>query len=338
MRQELELRDLARDRGLRVVGVARDLNVSATRVPPWRRKELGHWLHERAPDFDVILVPTGGGGQWTASTLLRRLRNPALMGLRVVEDKDAGARRSRILRDADGRPVRVADPIFTEDEWRALQAALDSRSTSQPRRGPFGATPYLGVLVCGECGTNMTVQRTAAGGRTYAYLRCRSCPSGGPGAPDPDAVYRALRARIVAALGTQPVRRRQYVRGVAGPRQTGPRWDITASGETFGRRWEREGQEAMAADLRRAGVVCRVSRTRIPGTRAPKVELELGLPPRRRGAADRQAGRLPAPGPLTHAAPSSMGRGRRGRRCYLFTTVSGSSFLPVGPTWMSTPS
>ncbi|AXE27740.1 recombinase family protein [Streptomyces globosus] len=406
VRQELELRRLAGERGLRVVGVARDLNVSATRVPPWRRKELGRWLNDRVPEFDVILfwtmdrfvrrvtdlstmidwcsvhgknlvskhdaidlstslgkataelvsalaeietggtrtrvaslwdyartqsdwlvgkppygyatdgsgklviepraqrvlrwchgaavrgvsarrmttvlsragVPTGGGGQWTASTLLRRLRNPALMGLRVAEDKDGGTRRSRIVRDKAGLPVRVADPIFTEAEWRTLQTALDRRSKSQPHRRPRGATAFLGVLVCTDCGTNMTVQRTSVQGRTYAYLRCRSCPGGGLGAPDPEAVYRELRGQAVAALGAQPVRVREYVRGSAGPRRTEPHWVIAANGETFGHRWEREGQVVMAEDLRRAGVTCRVRRTKVSRTRAPEVRVELAIP------------------------------------------------------------
>ncbi|MFJ4780676.1 recombinase family protein [Streptomyces sp. NPDC088762] len=408
VRQELELRSLARERGLRVVGVARDLNVSATRVPPWQRKELGCWLNDRAPEFDVILfwkmdrfvrrvtdlstmidwcsahgknlmskhdaidlstplgrataevigalaeietgstsarvsslwdyaktqsdwlvgkppygyvtdgggklviepqaqrvlrwcygaamrgvsarrmttvltrggLPTGGGGQWTASTLLRRLRNPALMGLRVVEDKDGGVRRSTVVRDKDGVPVRVADPIFTESEWQSLQTALDQRSRSQPPRNPGGATAFLGVLVCTDCRTNMTVQRSCVHGRTYAYLRCRNCPSGGLGAPDPDAVYRRLYTRVLTALGTRPVRTREYVHGqVDSPRRSEPHWSISASGETFRDRWEREGREVMADDLRRAGVTCRISRTKIPRTRAPEIELELRIPP-----------------------------------------------------------
>ncbi|MFJ6049159.1 recombinase family protein [Streptomyces sp. NPDC092307] len=407
VRQELELRSLAREQGMRVVGVARDLNVSATRIPPWQRKELGRWLNDRVPDFDVILfwkmdrfvrrvtdlstmiewcaahgknlvskhdtidlstplgkaaaeligalaeietgstsarvtslwdyartqsdwlvgkppygyatdgagklviepqaqrvlrwchgaalrgisarrmttvlrrgeVPTGGGGQWTASTLLRRLRNPALMGFRVVEEKESGVRRSRIVRDKDGLPVRVADPILTEAEWRTLQTALDRRSKSQPHRSPSGATAFLGVLVCADCGTNMTVQRTVVPGRSYAYLRCRNCPGGGLGAPDPDAVYQRLRAQVMTALGARPVRVREYARGGTGPRRTEPHWVVAASGETFGSRWERDGQEVMTDDLRRAGVICRVGRRKIPRTRAPEVGLELIVPP-----------------------------------------------------------
>lgn len=49
VRQELDLRILARERGSRVVGVASDLNVSATKVPPWKRKELGGVAEQPLP-------------------------------------------------------------------------------------------------------------------------------------------------------------------------------------------------------------------------------------------------------------------------------------------------
>ncbi|MEW2414902.1 recombinase family protein [Streptomyces sp. NPDC046866] len=406
VRQELDLRILARERGFRVVGVARDLNVSATRIPPWKRKELGRWLNERVPEFDVLLfwkmdrfvrrvsdlgvmiewcsvhrknlvskhdvidlatpvgramaemigalaeletggtstrvaslweyarsqpdwlvgkpaygystdgtgklvidprarrvlrwchgaalrgisarrmtavlirarIPTGGGGQWTASTLLRRLRNPALMGLRVAQDGNGGVRRSRIVRDPSGLPVPVADPIFTEAEWQELQIALDKRRRSQPHRGA-GATEFLGVLLCSDCGTHMTVHKTTAQDRTYAYLRCRNCPSGGLGAPDPEALYRRLAAEVVEVLGSHPVRVREYVPSGRNGAEQSPRWNLAADGETFRDRWDRNGREVMADDLRRAKVVCHVSRTKIPKTRAPEVELALTVPP-----------------------------------------------------------
>ncbi|MFE1321185.1 recombinase family protein [Kitasatospora phosalacinea] len=408
VRQELDLRRLARERGFRVVGVAEDLNVSATRVPPWKRRQLGHWLIDRAPDFDVLLfwkldrfvrrmtdlsvmiewcadhgknlvslheaidlstaagqelakviggvaeleaggagtrvaslwaytktqsdwlvgrppygyttdaggklvvepgarrvlhwcrgaalrgvsarrmaavlrrarVPTGGGGRWTATTLLRRLRSPALCGWRVEADTDAGPRRSKVVLDRKGAPVRVADPIFSEREWQSLQSALGRRAVPQPRRTPGGATEFLGVLVCADCGTNMTVQRTRTNQRVYAYLRCRACPSGGLGAPQPGAVYGALSAEVMAALGALPVRVREYQAGTAD--RDGPAdacWVLSATGDTFGDRWRREGAGTMADDLRRARVTCRVRRTKVPGRRAPEVDLELAFPP-----------------------------------------------------------
>ncbi|OIV36104.1 recombinase family protein [Mangrovactinospora gilvigrisea] len=66
VRQELDLWRNACDSGLRVVGVARDLNVSATKIPPWKRKELGDWLNNRSPEFDILLF-------WKLDRFVRRI-------------------------------------------------------------------------------------------------------------------------------------------------------------------------------------------------------------------------------------------------------------------------
>ncbi|MFJ9584907.1 recombinase family protein [Streptomyces acidicola] len=341
-RQELELRILARERGCRVVGVASDLNVSATKVPPWKRKELGDWLNNRSPEFDEILfwkldrfvrrlsdlstmiewslkrgknlvskhdsldlTTTAGkimvtiiGGvaeieaantstrvtslwdyaktqeEWiigkpaygyvtseddsgklvlvidpvaskalhwarrmalrnrsarfmvrclkrsglmsqglTVATLLRRLRNPALLGYRVEEDRQGGQRRSKMVLGKDGKPVKVAPPIFTEEEFETLGAALDKRKKNQPPRRAGGATRFLGVLVCTDCKTSMTVQITSNKFGTYHYLRCRNCKSGGLGAPNPEQVYERLVEDVLGVLGDFPVQVRQYAEG-----------------------------------------------------------------------------------------------------------------------------
>ncbi|MFH9888963.1 recombinase family protein [Streptomyces luteogriseus] len=344
VRQELDLRLLARERCCRVVGVASDLNVSATKVPPWKRKELGDWLNNRAPEFDEILLwkldrfvrrlsdlstmidwclkygknlgskndsidltTTAGkimvtivGGiaeieaantstrvaslwdytktqsdwlvgkpaygyetaegengkvvlvinkdayralRWcrtaalrdkpasarrmvkvlvraglcgsglTASTQLRRLRNPALMGYRVEEDKNGGVRRSKIVLGSDAKPIRVADPIFTEDEFNSLQEALDRRGRNQPTRRPEGATKFLGVLICHDCGSNMTVQQNRVKNWSYSYLRCGKCKAGGHGAPNPDEIYSKLIEDVLRVLGDEPVMTREYRQG-----------------------------------------------------------------------------------------------------------------------------
>ncbi|OKH95438.1 recombinase family protein [Streptomyces uncialis] len=72
VRQELDLRRMALDRRCRVAGVARDLNVSATKVPPWKRKALGDWIQNRAPEFDVILF-------WKLDRFVRRISDLHLM-------------------------------------------------------------------------------------------------------------------------------------------------------------------------------------------------------------------------------------------------------------------
>ncbi|WP_107123119.1 recombinase family protein [Streptomyces caeruleatus] len=458
VRQELDLRMLARERGCRVVGVASDLNVSATKVPPWKRKELGDWLNNRAPEFDQILFwkldrfvrrltdlstmidwclkygknlvskndsidltttagkimvtivggiaeieaantstrvaslwdytktqsewlvgkPTYGyetaedesgkvvlvidqdarralrwcrdaamrvrpasarrmvkvlvraglcGPGLTAATLLRRLRNPALMGYRVEEDKNGGVRRSKIVLGSDAKPIRVAEPIFEKDEFESLQTALDRRSKNQPTRSPDGATKFLGVLICQDCDTNMTVQKTSNKGRSYAYLRCGKCRSGGQGAPNPEEVYSRLVNDVLKVLGDEPVMTREYRQGAEArkeqqqleesvsyymtglepggrftktrftkekaektlddlikkleamdPESTKDRWVAVHNGKSFRAHWEEGGMEAMATDLLRVGVKCKIKRTKVKGVRAPSIRMKLMIP------------------------------------------------------------
>ncbi|MER6102367.1 recombinase family protein [Streptomyces sp. NPDC001832] len=72
IRQELDLWRQANSDGVRVVGVARDLNVSATKVPPWKRKDLGDWLQNRVPEFDVLYF-------WKLDRFVRRILDLQVM-------------------------------------------------------------------------------------------------------------------------------------------------------------------------------------------------------------------------------------------------------------------
>ncbi|MFD9304538.1 recombinase family protein [Streptomyces sp. NPDC060048] len=398
VRQELDLRMLAREHGYRAVGVARDLNVSATKVPPWRRPQLGPWLRDRAPEFDVLLFwkmdrlvrrvadlttmvtwclkhgknliskhdpvdltteagkalaalvssvaeieaantgtrvaslwnytktqsawlvgkPAYGytttrdakgrsvltideearrvlhwcrdrilqgasakrlagvlvragvcGRGLTTATLLRRLRNPALVGFRVEEDKQGGVRRSKPVLGKDGNPIRVAEEIFTAEQFQELQTALDRRAKRQPTRQSGGATKFLGILVCAECGTNMLAHKTTTNSRSYEYLRCRACPGGGQGAPNPHTIYAGLMDDALSALGDEPVCIREHARD---------RWVLTQTGKTFRQSWTDGGIEEMTKDLLRAGITCKVTRTKVRKVRAPQVRTQLVIP------------------------------------------------------------
>ncbi len=340
VRQELDLRIEAKHKGYRVVGVASDLNVSATKVPPWKRKELGDWLNNRAPEFDVLMfwkldrfvrrltdlstmidwclkygknlvskndtidlstvlgqmmVTLIGGiaeieatntstrvtnlwdytktqSEWhvglpsygyktardennkvivvhdpmevralrwsrkravknvsasrqvkiliragiypegtTVSTHIARLRNPALMGYRVEEIKSGGNRRSRAILDKDGKPIRVAEEIFTPDEFAELQVALDKRKLNGPETHQSGVTKFLGVLICVDCKKNMTVQNSQNKHGSYKYLRCRVCK--GLGGIDPNPVYERMVLDVLTVLGDVEVQVREYARG-----------------------------------------------------------------------------------------------------------------------------
>jgi DNA invertase Pin-like site-specific DNA recombinase len=343
-RQELDLRIECKNRGWRVAGVASDLNVSATKVPPWKRKELGHWLNERVPEFDVILFwkldrfvrkltdlgamirwcdrfqknlvskhddidlkttagqimvtiiggiaeietintgvrvsslwaytktqsdwligkPTFGyvtdevdsrvvlvidpeaykGLHWArkralrgastsrvvrtliragiltentaVSSFLRTLRNPALMGYRVEEVKEdgKGTGKSRAVLDKDGQPIRVAEGIFTPEEFESLQAALDKRKRAKVIPVPTGLrTKFLRVLICKDCQGTVTVKVTRNKWGTYPYLRCNGCRSGGIGVSNPNDVYDQVTVNVLSVLGDFPVESREYAQG-----------------------------------------------------------------------------------------------------------------------------
>ncbi|MFE0137177.1 recombinase family protein [Streptomyces sp. NPDC059037] len=342
VRQELDLWRKANDDRVRVVGVARDLNVSATKVPPWKRKELGDWLNDRSPEFDVLMfwkldrfvrrildlqviinwcqeygknlkslhdpidlsstmgktivsliagmaeieaantgirvtsvwqhaktqdawiigrppygfvtekdksgkvrlvidplghkvlrwaygaalrgvsaskmakilnragIPGANGGKWTSTTLLIQLRNPAIKGVRVEVAGRSGRNRSKEVLDTKGNPIKVADPIVTQDEFDELQGALDRASRTNENPWTPGATKFLGVIVCRNCKGNYTVRTSTSRKVRYKYLRCRVC--GGKGA-GPEELYTALVEAVLEELGHHPVEYREYARG-----------------------------------------------------------------------------------------------------------------------------
>ncbi|MGW5115003.1 recombinase family protein [Streptomyces noursei] len=353
VRQELDLHRFALMRGCRVVGVARDLNVSATKVPPWKRPELGDWINNRAPEFDQILfwkldrfvrrisdlhlmiewckeygkilaadkdpidldsaygemmvtmiagmarieaantgirleslwkytrtvdrwligkpvygytteegpdgrklvvhpfrkrvlrwiysmlmrgrsmykitqivnragVPAPSGGRWYARNLTSILTNPALRGLRVIRPPKAQSKDiSRIVYDSDGQPIRLAPPIFTDDEFDQLQDRL-KRNTKHGRKDGKGKklSLFLGVILCGNCGANMykhvTKRKRKDGStRTNARLRCSTYTTEPCGAPtfNPDEMYGALADTVLDQLGHYEVIHREYARG-----------------------------------------------------------------------------------------------------------------------------
>lgn len=122
-------------------------------------------------------------------------------------------RRSRLVLGHDGKPIQVGPPVFTEEEFEELQAALDSRGKNQPARQPNGATKFLGVLKCVTCETNMIVHHTRNKHGEYAYLRCQGCKSGGLGFPDPTAIYNRLVEDVLSVVGDYKVEAREYARG-----------------------------------------------------------------------------------------------------------------------------
>lgn len=107
-------------------------------------------------------------GKWGPTPLRNMLRSKALRGY-VHHGGET-------IRDDDGMPVQMAEPLVTLDEWELLQAALDR--VQESRRGILKAkaSPLAGIAVCAECETTLhhdrnTVKRGDVS-RVYLYYRC----------------------------------------------------------------------------------------------------------------------------------------------------------------------
>ncbi|MEU0583612.1 recombinase family protein [Streptomyces sp. NPDC006132] len=105
--------------------------------------------------------------QWSETTVKSLLRDPALLG----HKKHKG----EVLYDSQGQPVQVAEPIFTEDEWRTLQTAVEARIQTKVRR-VNGTSPLYGVVYCGECGSKAAHKGSIHGGVEYRYYVCGAWP------------------------------------------------------------------------------------------------------------------------------------------------------------------
>ncbi|MFD0274636.1 recombinase family protein [Kitasatospora sp. NPDC127111] len=111
---------------------------------------------------------TPPSNHWNASSIGKILRSPATMGLKLI-GRSVKAR--KLARDTKGMPIRMAKPLFTDEEWAAIQAAMDERAVTRERSN--GAAPWLGVVHCDRCGDRLYRQENhARNGRVYEYYRC----------------------------------------------------------------------------------------------------------------------------------------------------------------------
>lgn len=85
--------------------------------------------------------------QWRQKALGQILTSPTMQGHRPVHGGGVEC-------DADGLPVIAWDPVFSRDEWDALQSELEGQATG-PRRAPAASHWLSGVLRCTECGGNL---------------------------------------------------------------------------------------------------------------------------------------------------------------------------------------
>ncbi|WLQ44869.1 recombinase family protein [Streptomyces laculatispora] len=158
--QEMRRQILA---GQSFFSVAKALNEKGERTARDRaRIRKGKPVHRRG-------AAEGVPEQWSETTIKSLLSDPALLGSKK--------HKGEVLYDSQGQPVRVADPIFTDDEWQALQAAVEARTRTTVRR-VNGTSPLYGVVYCGECGSKAVHKSSYhnPSGVTYRYYGCGAWP------------------------------------------------------------------------------------------------------------------------------------------------------------------
>ncbi|MFF5025823.1 recombinase family protein [Streptomyces collinus] len=189
--------------GLSLVAIALKLETAGIPVPRDRHAQLqgrpmGGRRHGR--DFERF--------RWTAGSLSKILRTPALMGHRVHKGKT--------VRDSEGAPVLIGPPLLTEAEYQALQNVLDARSQVHPRRRETSL--LIGVAHCAGCDGRMYFATRKQ--YTYGDYVCRASARGTT-CPAPAAMraswlddYTVSRYREVRAVEGDVTRKQLLADGV----------------------------------------------------------------------------------------------------------------------------
>ncbi|WP_194282976.1 recombinase family protein [Saccharothrix syringae] len=148
---------------------------------------------------------------WNQSSIGKILRSPATMGLKL---EGRTAKEKRVVRGEDGLPIRMADALFSDEDWTSIQEKLTKRSRTKERT--HGAAPLLGVAYCGGCQERLYRAVTTSKGIQYSYYRCIPM-SGKPrceGHTFKEAeVTTNLEEAISIHLADIPVMRRTFVPG-----------------------------------------------------------------------------------------------------------------------------
>ncbi|MFE0960574.1 recombinase family protein [Streptomyces fungicidicus] len=153
--------------------------------------------------------------QWSETTVKSLLRDPALLG----HKKHKG----EVLYDSQGQPVRVAEPIFTEEEWTALQAAVEARVKTTVRR-VNGTSPLYGVVFCGEC-QSKAVHKSSIhkpSGVEYRYYSCGAWPKENRCrgiSVRAEEVEEFIEIEFLQRYGLEPVTERVWVPGTDNSRE-----------------------------------------------------------------------------------------------------------------------
>lgn len=155
----------------------------------------------------TLRADDGSGGTWKTTPLRNMLRSKALRGY--------AHHKGETVRDSDGMPVQIAEPLVTIDEWELVQAALDTVKQSYTSANYGAVSPLSGLVFCYFCQGPMHHNHTRAkrpGGRTYDY-RYYGCPKRCGPTVTAEALEKMAEGLFLEDYGDLEIRERVWVPG-----------------------------------------------------------------------------------------------------------------------------
>ncbi|MBA2813048.1 recombinase family protein [Streptomyces sp. KM273126] len=150
--------------------------------------------------------------KWAETTVKNVLTEESTQGLKRYKGE--------VLYGPDGEPVRLAEPVFTDEEWESLQAAIERRTMTKTRR-VNKTNPLYGVTFCSECGSKAVQKSFTRGDLTYRYYVCGSFPKEDrcKGSVRAEQVEEFMELEFYQRYGLEPVTERVWVPGTDNTRE-----------------------------------------------------------------------------------------------------------------------
>jgi site-specific DNA recombinase len=181
---------------------------------------IARWLNDQGKTSNV--AKARGGGEWSVSTIKRALTSQRTQGFRTMavfepaptEANPDHKKRTgeKLVLDPEGRPIKMAEPTFSEEDWGRIQAALGDRTASGKAR-QVTPNPLAGIGYC-VCGYSLARhRRKSSSGKMHTYVRCGRPIYGCRGAVTLQEAEDILEDQFLEAYGDREMTRMVFIRG-----------------------------------------------------------------------------------------------------------------------------
>uniref|UniRef100_A0AB39U1U6 Serine integrase n=1 Tax=Mycolicibacterium phage JSGardenL2 TaxID=3240808 RepID=A0AB39U1U6_9CAUD len=153
-----------------------------------------------ADHYRLSMGKPARGGKWQRAPLHDMLRSPALVGHAQVG--------GQTVRDEQGMPIQLGEPLVTDDERELIRAELARVAKGSYQR--LETAPLSGLIECWFCEGPLTSSARTQNGKRYRYYRCYS---GNCSSVRAETVEEEVDRVLMNALADEPVTERVWVPG-----------------------------------------------------------------------------------------------------------------------------